>query len=207
MKRFRVTLIAICCVLAWLAYTDLSLLLRNPEPLEISIEELNRLSAPPREWLKVTGGYPQLLQGINMTGEMQFTAFLIPLTSTPNGTEQDIKIWFESRDPEILKALRTYYFSLDTQNQRDDFINEHQHLFATSRSITGMTAGNLVARSNQRQLIKLLAEMEVETPENPIFISEGKQPVLWRGLFYALIACAGFIKLAVDRRNRKSSTT
>lgn len=206
MKRFRVTLFAICCVLAWLAYMDLSLLLRNPEPLEISIEELKELPAPPREWLRITGGYPQLLQGINMTGEMEFSAFLIPLTSTPDGQKNDIRIWFESRDPEILKTLSTYYFSLDTQTQRDDFLNENQNIFTATRTVTGMTAGNLVSRSNQRQLIKLLAEMNVETPENPIFISEGKEPGRWRGLFYALVACAGFIKLGADQRRKSSST-
>ncbi len=204
MNRFRVTLIAVCCVLAWLAYMDISLLLRNPDPLKISIEELSTRPAPPREWLHITGGFPQLLEGINMTGEMQFTAFLIPLTDTPAGGTQASRIWFECRDPAILEALSTYYFSLDTPAQREAFLDENAHLFEGMRSVTGMTAGNLVARSNQRQLLKLLTDMDVDVPENPIFISEGKEPARWRGFFYAIVACAGFIKLARNQRSQES---
>ncbi|MCK5913100.1 MAG: hypothetical protein KAG12_04430, partial [Desulfuromusa sp.] len=66
MKRFRVTIIAICLTVGWLGYSDLSVLLRNQEPLEISIFDLEMTGAP-REWVSVTDGYQDLLQGINMS--------------------------------------------------------------------------------------------------------------------------------------------
>lgn len=200
MNRFRVTFIAVCCVLAWLAYTDLSLLLRNPQPLSISIRALESMPAPPREWLTVADGYPQLLQGINMTGSMEFSAFLIPLTSSPDSDQ--FTVWVETRDPKILDALSIYYFNLESETQRQEFLEQHADLFSHPRSITGMTASNLVASSNQRQLVKLLEQMGVVTTETPIFISENKQPAIWRGVFYAVVALAGFLKLALDQRNK-----
>ena len=200
MNRFRVTLIAVCIVLSWLAYKDISLFLRNPEPLIISITELEKMEKAPREWLTITGGYPQLLEGINMTGSMEFEAFLVPLTSSPNSN--NFKVWFETRDPAILDALTTYHFLLNTESQRRIFLDEHAHIFAGQRYLTGMTAAELVANSNQRKLVNLLEQIGIETTEPPVFISESKQPAAWRGIFFALAAFAGLMKISWDWRTR-----
>ena len=201
MNRFRVTLMTVCLVLSWLAYKDINLFLRNPEPLAISITELESLEKAPREWLTVTGGYPDFLQGINMTGSMEFEAFLVPLTSSPDSNKY--KVWFETRDPEVLDALTTYYFLLDTEAQRSAFIHEKHHIFSGQRYLTGMTAAELVANSNQKKLVSLLEQMGVETFDTPIFISESKQPVAWRGIFFALTAFAGLLKITWDLRTGK----
>jgi hypothetical protein len=198
MNRFRVTLITICLVLAWLAYKDISLYLRNPQPLEISIGDLETLEKAPREWLAVSGGYPDFLQGINMTGSMDFEAFLVPLTSSPDSS--NYRVWFETRDPDILKALTTYYFLLDTEAQRLTFLNDNDHIFSSQRQLTGMTAAELVANSNQKKLVSLLEEMGIEPSGTPIFISEEKEPTVWRGIFFAIIAFAGLMKLTWDVR-------
>ncbi|MBW6508382.1 MAG: hypothetical protein K0A94_02450 [Desulfuromonadales bacterium] len=201
MNRFRATFIAICLVLVWLAYNDISLLLRNPEPLVITINELESLEKAPREWMTVTGGYPDFLQAINMTGSMDFEAFLVPLSSSPDSVSY--KIWFETRDPQILEALTTYHFLLDTEQQRQDFLEENSHLMFGQRHLTGMTAAELVANSNQKKLVSLLDELGIETPDTPIFISEAKEPAIWRGVLFALIALVGLMKLARDLRTKK----
>ncbi len=198
MNRFRVTLIAVCLVLAWLAYKDISLYLRNPQPLTISIEELETLEKVPREWLAVSGGYPNFLQGINMTGSMDFEAFLVPLTSSPDS--KNFRVWFETRDPDILEALTTYYFLLDSEAQRRTFLNDNDHIFSSQRQLTGMTAAELVANSNQKKLGSLLTEMGIEPSDTPIFISEAKKPTIWRGIFFAMMAFAGLLKLTWDVR-------
>jgi hypothetical protein len=198
MNRFRVTLIAVCLVLSWLAYKDISLYLRNPQPLAISIAELETLEKAPREWLAVSGGYPDFLQGINMTGSMDFEAFLVPLTSSPENN--NYRVWFETRDPDILEALTTYYFLLDSEAQRHNFLKDNDHIFSSQRNLTGMTAAELVANSNQKKLVSLLEEMGIETSGTPIFISEEKEPTFWRGIFFALIAFAGLLKLTWDVR-------
>lgn len=197
MKRFRVTLIAVCLLVGWLGYSDISVLLRNPEPLEISIFDLETTGAP-REWLTINNGYQDLLQGINMSGTMEVGSFLVPLKSSIDS--DDIRVWFETRDPQIIEVLKTYYFTLDTEEQRQAFLLDNQQLFSAQRQLTGMTAGNLVSDSNQKKLTQLLQQMNIPVAENTIFISEEKQPVVWRGIFFAGIAIIGLIKVGLSFR-------
>lgn len=192
MKQFRVTIIAICLILGWLGYADLSLLLRNSEPLEISIVDLEKNGAP-REWLTVNDGYQDLLQAINMSGTMEVGSFLVPLKPAEDSSE--MKIWFETREPEIIETLKTYYFMLETDEQQQAFLQDNQHLFSAQRQLTGMTANNLVADSNLKKLTELLTAMDIPVTENTIFISEGKQPAVWRGIFFFGIAVIGLIKV------------
>lgn len=197
MKRFRVTIIAICLILSWLAYTDLSLLLRNPEPLNISITELEQAGAP-REWLTIHDGYQDLLQAINMSGTMEVGSFLVPLKNSKDAEE--FHIWVETRDPEIVKTLKKYYFMLETDTQQQNFLKENQDLFFAQKEVTGMTMGNLVADSNQQKLTQLLQKMHIPLSEKTIFISEGKKPAVWRGIFFMGVAIVGFIKLILSNK-------
>ena len=84
MKRFRFTLLAICLLLLWLGWNDLSLLLRNPKPQTIGLEELVR-TGPPRDWLHVTGGYQDLTEAISTSGSVDLDAFLVPLKTYLRG--------------------------------------------------------------------------------------------------------------------------
>lgn len=195
MKKFRITIIAICLILGWLGYADLSLLLRNSEPLEISIADLEETGAP-REWLTVNDGYQDLLQAINMSGTMEIGSFLVPLKSSTDST--DMKIWFETREPEIVEALKTYYFMLETDEQQQAFLRDNQHLFSAQRQLTGLTANNIVADSNMKKLTELLTAMNIPVTESTIFISQGKQPVVWRGMFFFGIAVIGLIKVLLS---------
>jgi len=201
MKRFRITIMAICLLVGWLGYSDLTILLRNPEPLEVSIFDLE-ITGAPREWLTVNDGYQDLLQGINMSGTMEVGSFLIPLKSSPEA--EDIKVWFETRDPQIIETLKTYYFILDTEVQRQNYLAENRLFFSAQRRLTGMVTGNLVADSNQKKLTKLLQKMDIPVAETTIFISEDKQPVLWRGIFFAGIAIIGLIKVGLSFRETSS---
>lgn len=197
MKRFRATIIAICLVLSWLGYADLNILLRNPEPLDISITELETTGTS-REWLRVNQGYQDLQQAINMSGTMEIDSFLVPLKHSKDTS--DIIVWFETRDPEIIMALKTYYFMLETDEEQQLFLQENQQLFFAERQLTGMKVGDLVADSNKQKLAKLLQEMNIPVAENTIFISEGTQPVVWRGIFFSGIALIGLIKVLLSFR-------
>ncbi len=193
MKRFRVTIIAVCIILGWLAYTDLSLYLRNPEPLNISIAELEANGAP-REWLQIDDGVQNLLQAINMSGTMEVTSFLVPLKQTKDSPEET-RVWFETHDPKILDLLKTYYFLLNTEQERDKFVQENEDIFFAQHKCIGLTADSLVAESNRNKLVELLQAMNVPVAADTIFISEGKQPFLWRGVFFAVISIAGLIRV------------
>jgi len=199
MRRFRFTIIAICLILSWLAYADLTLLARNTTPKEITISALQQ-NGPPREWLLVTEGYQNLPQAINMSGTMDIDSFLVPLESAPDSLQT--KVWVETRDPEIISALKTYYFELDSDEQRQQFAEQHHDLFYGKKTVEGMVTGGLVANSNRDKLIKLLKEMQVPVPQDVIFISAGKEPNRWRGFLFAIIAIAGVLKLTRDIRKQ-----
>lgn len=206
MKRFRVTLLVVCLVLGWLGFNDLALYFRNPTPQNITIEALVQQGAP-REWLKVEGGYRDLLQAINMSGTVDVTSFLVPLKRSEK--DDNLQIWFESRDPKILNALKTYYFDLDTDADRAKFIEENKQLFMGRYDLSGMTVSSLVADSNRGKLKELLTKMNIPVSEKAIFISEGKVPSNLRGLFFVAIALLGLGKLLYDlfKKTRKDVTT
>ncbi|MBN1957651.1 MAG: hypothetical protein JXQ81_04620 [Desulfuromonadales bacterium] len=204
MKRFRITILAVCLLLAWLGYSDLRVLLNNPEPLDVTVAELET-SGIPREWLHVQDGVQDLLQAINMSGSMNIDAFLVPLKRT--AASQTMKIWFETRDPEIINALKTYYFTLESDQQRSKFIADNRQLFFGIRPVTGMAAAGLVADSNQNKLKKLLEQMNIPVSEETIFISEGKQPARWRGIFFTLIAVVGVVKIFLSFARQDNGTS
>lgn len=192
MKRFRVTLLAVCLLLGWLGFNDLSLLVRNSEPQQLSVIDLET-RGPDREWLKISGGYQDLLQAINMSGTMEIDSFLVPLKRSADSSE--IGVWFETREPQIVELLKTYYFKLNTDAERQKFVQENHDFIYARRDVQGMTADNLIAESNRDKLKELLQGMNMSVPENVIFISEGKEPVALRGIFFAVVALIGAIKL------------
>ena len=204
MKRFRVTLLVVCLLLGWLGYNDLSLMFRNSEPQQISIENLEA-QGPSQEWLLVSNGYQDLLQAINMSGTMDIDSFLVPLKRSTDSP--DINIWFETRDPQIVELLKIYYFKLDTDTARQKFLQDNRDFIYARREVKGMTVDNLVASSNREKLKELLQEMKMTVPENVIFISEGKEPVYLRGLFFAVIAVIGLIKLVIGFKSSNKQTS
>jgi len=195
MKRFRITLLVVCLVLGWLGFSDLALYFRNPAPQSINIEALVRQGAP-QEWLKVEGGYRDLLQAINMSGTVDITSFLVPLKRSEN--DDNLQIWFESRDPKVLDALKTYYFDLDTDAARAKFLEENRQLFMGRYDLSGMAVSSLIADSNRGKLKELLAKMNVPVSDQVIFISEGKVPSSLRGFFFVAMALLGLGKLLYD---------
>lgn len=195
MKRFRITLLVVCLVLGWLGFSDLALYFRNPTPQNINIEALVRQGAP-REWLTVEGGYRDLLQAINMSGTTEITSFLVPLKRSEK--DDNLQIWFESRDPKILSVLKTYYFDLDTDAARAKFIEENKQLFMGRYDLSGMAVSSLVADSNRSKLKELLTKMNIPVSEQAIFISEGKVPSSLRGFFFVAMSLLGLGKLLYD---------
>ncbi|HKJ04767.1 MAG TPA: hypothetical protein VJ974_04150 [Geopsychrobacteraceae bacterium] len=195
MKRFRVTLLVVCLMLGWLGFNDLSLYFRNRTPQTLSIEEITNQGAP-REWVNIVGGQQDLLQAINMSGTMEIDSFLVPLKQTAE--TKDLLVWFETRDPQIISALKTYYFKLDTEAERAAFVDEKRQLFFARRDLTGMTVSNLVADSNRSKLKELLSDMNIPVSDQVVFISEGKKPSSGRGFFFMSIAFIGLMKLARD---------
>jgi hypothetical protein len=192
MKRFRFTLLAVCLVLLYLGWTDIALLLRNPSPATVSIDELERGNVP-REWLRVTGGHQNLLEAISTSGSVELDAFLIPLKSSPG--EESFRVLVETRNPRILELLATYHFQLESAEAKANYLKEHAAEFQGLRDVTGMVVSGLVASGNRDKLMKLAKEVGMQVPPDVLFLSEGKEPGRWRGFFYLGIGLLGLIKV------------
>jgi len=203
MKRFRFTLTAICLVLIWLGWTDVSLFLRNRTPHSLSAAELIQ-NGPPREWLHVTGGYMDLPEGISTSGTLELEAFLIPLRLSPG--VQPIDILVETRDPQIIQLLQDYYFKFDSMVEQQAYLEAHADEFLGRRDITGMLVGGLVASGNKDKLLKLAREEGLDINENIIFLSEGKEPARIRGFFFLGLGLLGLLKVGSMWKNAGKKT-
>jgi len=192
MKRFRFTLLAVCLVLLYLGWTDVSLFLRNPAPATVGIAELERGNVP-REWLRVTGGYQDLTEAISTSGNLEVEAFLVPLKSSSSA--ETFRVLVETRDPKVLDLLRTYYFSLESPEAQEAFLREHADEFRGVREVTAMVASGLVASGNRDKLLQLARDVGMKVPPDVIFLSEGKEPGRWRGFFFLGIGLLGLIKV------------
>ncbi len=191
MKRFRFTFLAICMLLTWLGIYDLVLQLRNPEPLRVELRELSS-AQPQQEWLSISGGHLDLLKGINMSGTIEIDSFLIPFVE--DRSVENPRLWIETREPAIINLLTTYYFKLDNEQKRATYLKEHQDEFFPATTVTGMTADNMIADSNRDKLLELLTSVGIETGEDILFISEGKEPNRYRGPGFLLLSIIGIIR-------------
>ena len=192
MNRFRFTILALCLVLLFLGFTDLQLLFNNPEPAVVSISELEQGDVP-REWLTVVEGYWNLEKAISTTGTIKLEAFLIPLRSSQD-EDAEIRVIFESTDPDIIKLLQEYYFSFDSMEDQAAFREENQELFFGQHDVTGMLIGGLIESGNRDKLVDLARELEMPLSEDVILLSQGKEPEKFRGYFFVIIAILGTLK-------------
>jgi len=197
MRRFRYTLIAVCLVLLFLGVSDLNLWFNNQDPQPVSIETLEQIGAP-AEWLEVKAGYQDLDRAISTSGSLEMEALLVPLVAHPE--QEQIHVMVENRDPHQLKLFQDYHFFTDTLPEKKEFRRKHGAEFKGQREITGMLVAGLIARGNQQKLIDLAKETDLNIAENVIFLSEGKEPDKWRGVFFTLMGLLGLFKVFTHKK-------
>lgn len=197
MRRFRYTLIAVCLVLLYLGGCDLLLWYQNPAPQVLSIQDLEQ-SGPPRAWLQVEGGYLDLDRAISTSGTVEMEALLIPLLTEPR--QEQIRVLIETRDPQLLELFKQYHFFTDTLPEKQAFRAQHAASFLEQRPVTGMQAADLVSRNNHQKMLELAKEIDLQVTEDILFLSEGKTPALWRGLFFFVTGLLGLGNVLRQRR-------
>ncbi|TNF48141.1 MAG: hypothetical protein EP304_06500 [Deltaproteobacteria bacterium] len=197
MRRFRYTLIAVCLVLLFLGVSDLILWFNNQTPQPVSIEKLEQVGAP-GEWLDVKAGYQDLDRAISTSGSLEMEALLVPLVAHPD--QEQIHVLVETRDPHKLKLFQDYHFFTDTLPEKREFRRKHGAEFKGQRNITGMLVAGLIARGNQQKLIKLAKETDLNIADDVIFLSEGKEPEKWRGVFFTLVGLLGLFKVLTHKK-------
>jgi hypothetical protein len=204
MKRFRFTLLAVCLVLVYLGWNDVSLFLRNRAPRTVAIAELEKSGAQ-LEWLHIAGGYQDLEQAISTSGTVEIEALLVPLSSSAGGREFHVLV--ETRDPRLLESFKAYHFKQDSAFAKEKFLREHESEFHARRDISGMVAGGLVASGNRDKLMQLAREVGMEVADDVIFVSEGKEPPRWRGFFFLAVGLAGLVKVLLMWRKPKEQAS
>ena len=192
MKRFRYTLIAVSLVLLLLGSHDLVLWWQNPSPTPIAIADL-QASGAPSEWLRITGGFQDLDRAISTSGTIELEALLIPLLQSPG--QDQIHVLVETHQPELLELFREYHFLTDTLPEKKALRERHKDLFKGPREVTGMMASGLVSKGNHQKLIKLAQQTGLNLSDDVLFLSEGKQPGKWRGLFFTVVGLLGLLKI------------
>jgi hypothetical protein len=200
MKRFRITLLVICLVLIFLGGSDLQLFFRNPQPMPVKVAELEQ-QVPKQEWLAIREGHYNLLEAISTSGSVEVNAFLIPLKTSPDA--KDYRVLVETRKPQIVDALKFYHFKLETDLEKQKYLEDHRKLFFGQREVTGMVMSGLIGRNNRNRLAKLSKDYGIEVPEDVIFFTEGKVPAKFRGFFFVGVALLGLVKLATTWRKRR----
>ena len=203
MRRFRYTLIAVCLVLLFLGVTDLILWFNNQTPQAVTVETLEQTGAP-REWLSVKGGYQDLDRGVSTSGSLEMEALLVPLLAHPD--QEQIRIMVETRNPHLLKLFQDYHFLTDTIPDKQRFRREHSGEFKGQREVTGMLVSGVIARGNQQKLLKLAKQTGLNIADDVIFLSEGKEPEKWRGVFFTVVGLLGLFRVLTRKKQAISST-
>ena len=204
MKRYRMTLLAICLVLGFLGYQDLKTFFNNPEPLPISISELEQSGAP-REWLQIQGGSLDLEQAINPSGQIdtfENGPFFVPIVGRNN--DGAIRVVVETQLPQVIEILKTYALGFDSEEEQQLFLAKNKAAFHPAYEVTGMTASWLTSTANRDKLLKLAKQQNMPVRDDVIFISEGKKPAKFRGFFFSIIALLGLIKFVQLTIKRQS---
>jgi hypothetical protein len=201
MKRFRITLLVVCLVLLYLGGSDLRILMRNPKPMPITVAELEQ-QGPEQEWLTIRSGHQNLLEAISTSGSVEVNAFLVPLKTSPEA--KDYRVLIETRRPQIVDALKIYHFKLESDLERQKYLEDHRQLFFGEREVTGMVMSGLIGRNNRNRLAKLSKDYGIAVPEDVLFVTEGKEPARLRGFFFVGVALLGLVKLATTWRKRRN---
>ncbi len=63
-----------------------------------------------------------------------------------------------------------------------------------------MRVAGLITRSNQQKLLKLAKQTGLNIADDVIFLSEGKEPGKWRGVFFTVVGLLGFVKVVTRKR-------
>lgn len=199
MLRFRFTLIAVCLLLLFLGGSDLLLWHDNPTPQPVTITTLEAAGAP-RQWLQVTAGFQDLDRAISTSGTVEMEALLVPLVGVPG--QDEIRVLVETRDPHLLQLFKDYHFKTDTLPEKQAFREQHGAEFQRQRNITGMLVAGLIAKGNRQKLFDLAKQTGLEVADDVIFLSEGKEPERWRGVFFAIVGLLGLVQVLLKSRTK-----
>jgi hypothetical protein len=63
-----------------------------------------------------------------------------------------------------------------------------------------MLVNGLIARDNRQKLLKQAKETGLEVADNVIFLSEGKAPGKWRGIFFTVVGLLALVRVVTRKQ-------
>ena len=69
-----------------------------------------------------------------------------------------------------------------------------------------MLVAGLIASGNQQKLLKLAKQTGLDIADDVIFLSEGKVPGKWRGVFFTVVGLLGLVRVLTGKRERRPPT-
>lgn len=162
----------------------------NPEPVEVSIEQL--ISHPPRaKWVRVTGGQINLMEAVSETAFNKIDSVCVPIH--PEGKGKDtISVLLLSTDPELLATAQQFHYLDKAENELAGFkvAIDNIHVISQKRPFEGLIQSGL---SRNDSFIFKVSKLFPNMVSKPIIIEEGKKPTILKGLgilFFAAVATA-----------------
>ncbi len=185
---FRRFLLIVPAVIAGFGIQNLYVYFTNPNPIEVSIEQL--ISNPPRaKWVRVTGGRINLIDAAASEAGFGRNIDSVYVPIHPEGKEEDaVTVLLLSRNPKLL-ALARQFNSLDqTENGEVEGLKlamENTRVIFQNRPFEGLIQSGL---SRDDRVIFQVRKTLPNIVREPIIIEEGKKPTIFEGLGILMLA-------------------
>lgn len=200
--KYRMTLLALCLLLAWLGASDVLTFLRNRAPVAVTAAQLAD-APPPAQWLAIEGGELDLKEAISASGTLDVDALLVPLM--PPGRGETVRILLETRDPSLIEHFKVYHFLLEDGQARDAYLENNRQAFKNLQRREGMVISGSVAEGNRKRLMRIADEAGMPLDAGALMVSEGKTPPGWTGFLLLGLGLAGLARIAPELLRRSQA--
>lgn len=197
MKRFRVTITAVCLLLCYLGYTKISFFLRNQELQQTAFSSDGTDIKWDREWVQIKGGYLLLEEALpdDFENRLNPDAIIIPLVA--NVSDDEFQVFVETKDKKLIERYKNYSdFGFVAENERAKYIEENPDLFKIRKDIKGIIKTGYAGDKNLKTIKDGAKEAGIKLTKGAFFIEEtAEPPSIIGGVFMVVIAILGLIKV------------
>lgn len=196
-------LLIVPVVLASLGMKEWYVCFTNPEPKEISIDEL-MFGPPDAEWIRITGARMDFTEALILENRISKRAeeLYIPLRPDP-GEEGVVRICvlFRTKSPELLQLadkFRAAEESSDVEREVIKLTLDNADLMIQRRPFDGLVAFGLNDSDDRlHQLKKKLHELV----DRPVVLQDGEKPSYIRGAIIVLVSAVMFLIIWLRTRS------
>jgi hypothetical protein len=180
---------AIAIALLWVGGQELYTYLKNPKPLEVTVEEYIT-QKPNAEWVTLKSVHLNLLESaaskITYSSRYpdrvgQITAIYIPVRSKEAKQDAPVHIVLETRNDDVIGAFSDINRTGATPSENAEAIARNAHMLNITRDVTGLVRFGFHTKSETRQQ---LAHLNADLTKDFVIVSEGWKPDLFLGSLF-----------------------